>query len=142
MKNKEGYHFMIELKEHGDFRGNLQVIEAEKNIPFPIRRIFYQYNNDVNASRGNHANRNSRFGFVCVSGECSVKIDDGKDVKTYVLDSPRKLLVIDKMIWKEMYGFSDNSVLLVVSDCLYDSFEYIYDYSEFVKSIDCKKLLK
>lgn len=39
------------------------------------------------------------------------------------------------MVWKEMYDFSEDSVLLCLSNEHYDATEYIRDYEAFSKEI-------
>ncbi|EAI8083560.1 WxcM-like domain-containing protein, partial [Campylobacter coli] len=41
-----------------------------------------------------------------------------------------------KMLWKQMYDFSKDCILLVLSNTLYDANEYIRDYNEFLKAVD------
>ena len=129
---------LVSLKKMGDSRGEMCVIEGQKQVPFAIARIFYDYHNapgDVE-SRGNHANRNSQFAFVCVAGSCVVSVDDGVNQDTYTLSDPTQMLVVDKMVWKEMSGFSPDSVLLVLSSHVYDQNEYIRDYAEFRAAVN------
>ena len=124
---------MIKLNELGDERGGLVVIEEDDLlVPFPIKRVFYEYNTACDITRGNHANKNSKFAMVSISGYCTIEIDDGKDKKKYKLDSPLKLLIVDKMTWKIMKEFSKDNILLVLSDHKYDGSEYITDYDEFL----------
>lgn len=129
-------HYILTLKDHGDERGGLCVIENYKDFPFVIKRVFYNFCMNPNMRRGMHANRNSTFGLVSIHGSCNVLVDDGKNKETYNLDSPFKLLIIGKMLWKEMYDFSDDNVLLIVSDSIYDKYEYISDYTDFCKIVD------
>lgn len=124
-------HYLIELKECGDERGGLAIIEAEKQFPFQIQRVFYEYNTINDIARGNHANINSSFGLVSVKGSCCVEVDDGHEKVQYQLDSPHKFLYIDKMIWKVMKDFTKDNVLLVISDQKYNEHEYVRDYEEF-----------
>ena len=120
----------INLKEFGDQRGKLVSIE-NNHLPFKMERLFYIYDTDNSAIRGNHANRNSSFVFVCITGACDVLIDDGESRVTYHLDSPDKALYCPKGSWKEMFNFKKGTVLLVVSDQPFDNTEYIRDYTEF-----------
>lgn len=131
MENKK--HYIFELKPFCDEDGFLAVMEEEKEIPFKIRRIFYEYGVECSSLRGKHANRNSRFCLIAVAGSCEVLVEDGINKTIYYLDKPNKVLYLDKMIWKTMSGFSTDCVLLVLSDCLYDKDEYIRDYDLFLQ---------
>lgn len=126
----------IFFSEMGDERGNLVVIEGHQDIPFEIKRVFYMYGSDPNIVRGQHANRRSSFVLINVSGTSKVRITDGTDELIVVLDKPRMGVYIPPMYWKDMYDFSPDSVLLVLSDEHYDGNEYIRDYAEFLKEVN------
>lgn len=71
-----------------------------------------------------------------MAGTSKVKVKDGKgNEKVYVLDRPHIGIYLPTMIWKDMYDFSDDSVLLVLASEHYDPNEYIRDYSEFEKIV-------
>ncbi len=133
MENKK--HYLFELTPISDKEGCLAVIEEEKQIPFKIKRVFYEYGFLGSSSRGNHANIHSQFCLIAVSGSCNVTVEDGKEKTEYKLDKPNKVLYIDQMIWKSMFNFSNDCVLLVLSDCLYDKNEYINDFQKYLKII-------
>ena len=124
---------VLEFKEYGDERGNLVVAEGEKDIPFEIKRVFYMYGSDPGIIRGRHANRNSQFVLINVAGTSRVRLDDGFTTKVVELDKPRMGLYIAPMVWKDMYDFSPDSVLLCLSDANYDDSEYIRDYNDYLK---------
>ena len=133
MENKK--HYLYEIKPFSDEDGSLAVIEEEKQIPFKIKRIFYEYGVEQSSLRGQHANKNSRFCLIAVSGSCDVIVEDGKNKTIYKLDKPNKVLYLDKMVWKTMTHFSKDCVLLVLSDCLYDKQEYVRDFKEYMNNI-------
>ncbi len=126
---------LIQIKEHGDERGKLYVLENQKQIPFDIKRIFYISGVKNGESRGNHANLNSQFVLICVAGTCKIEIDLGKKKEIVVLDRADKGLYLAPNVWKRMYDFSEGAVLLVVSDTEYLAEDYIYDYEEYLKSL-------
>lgn len=121
---------LINLERISDARGSLVVIENSKQIPFEIKRIFYVYDTQSDISRGGHANKKSQFVFIAIHGSVRIKIKEYSGDKLFVLDNPNTALWIDKMVWKEMYDFSKDAVLLVLTNELYDASEYIYDFSK------------
>ena len=128
---------VLEFKEFGDEKGNLVVAEGSGfDIPFDIRRVFYIYGSDSDIRRGLHANRYTKFVLINVSGSSKVLIDDGKKKEIVVLDKPRMGLYLGPMVWKEMYDFSPDSVLLCPASEHYIESEYIRDYDEFIKEIN------
>ena len=124
---------ILNFPELGDNRGHLVVIESGKNIPFIIKRIFYIYGSDSDVIRGKHANRQSEFCLINVSGTSKIKAVDRKgNEKIFVLDRPHTGIYLPPMIWKDMYDFSPDSILLVLSSEYYDSEEYVRDYYQFL----------
>lgn len=121
----------IEFTRRGDEKGWLVALEAEKNIPFPVRRAYYIYGTLPGVRRGRHAHRRLRQVMVCIAGSCSVLLDDGRQAEEVFLDNKERGLVLDPMIWHEMHDFSDDCVLLVLADAWYDETDYIRNYGEF-----------
>ncbi|ADZ85480.1 sugar 3,4-ketoisomerase [Cellulosilyticum lentocellum] len=126
---------IIEWKENGGETGKLVVIEGIKNIPFEIKRLFYIYGMDKEAVRGQHSNRKSEFVMLNVCGSAKVRLHDGKKETIVSLDKPNMGLYIPKLMWKDMYDFSEDCVMLVLSNEAYDSDEYIKDFDEFLREV-------
>ena len=127
---------MLEFTQHGDERGHLVVIEGMKDVPFEIKRAFYIYGSDAEVVRGQHANRESEFVLINVAGASKVKVKDGEGNEAiFCLNRPHTGIYLPTMVWKDMYDFSEDSVLLVLASTHYNSGEYIRDYEEFVKEI-------
>ena len=131
---KEMYR-LFKFKDLGDERGKLVVIEGEKDIPFEIKRVFYIYGSDDTVVRGQHANINSEFVLINVAGQSKVKVTDGTRTEIVELKKPMDGLYLPKMVWKEMYDFSPDSVLLVLANTHYDGKEYIRDYEDYLEII-------
>ncbi len=127
---------MIEFPQNGDERGRLVVVEGCEDIPFAIKRIFYIYGSDSDVVRGQHANRASEFVLINVAGHSKVRVKDGKgNEAVFSLNRPHTGIYLPKMLWKDMYDFSNDSVLLCLASEHYDSKAYIRDYNEFVEII-------
>lgn len=127
---------MLSFKQNGDNRGHLVVIEGNKDVPFDIKRIFYIYGSDPNVIRGQHANRETEFVLVNVAGKSKVKVYDGKGNEAiFILNRPHTGIYLPTMVWKDMYDFSEDSVLLVLASEAYNPNEYIRNYDEFVEEI-------
>ncbi len=123
----------------GDARGSLVAIENNKDIPFEIKRVFYIYNTQNDSPRGCHANKKSQFVLIPLQGSCKVKIRLPHEEKIYTLNTPEQGLWLNNMVWKEMYDFSPQTTLLILSDHLYDASEYISDYNEYLNICTFKK---
>lgn len=127
---------MLEFAQCGDERGHLVVAEGGIDIPFEIRRVFYIYGSDADVVRGQHANRKTEFVLINVAGTSKVRIKDGEGNEAiFCLNRPHTGIYLPTMIWKDMYDFSEDSVLLVLASEHYDNTEYIRDYDVFVKEL-------
>ncbi|MBQ9832311.1 MAG: FdtA/QdtA family cupin domain-containing protein [Clostridia bacterium] len=126
---------IIKFQQRGDEKGWLVAVESGNEIPFDIKRIFYIFGTQGNVVRGKHANRKSEFVLINLAGSSKVRVDYGDSEEVFVLDSPDTGLYIPKLVWKDMYDFSPDSVLLVLSNEQYDTQEYIRDKQQYCKEI-------
>lgn len=126
---------LLSFPQLGDERGHLVVVEGLKDIPFEIKRMFYIYGTKTNVVRGQHANKKSEFVLINLSGNCKIKVDDGENKEVIILDKPHEGIYLEKMVWKDMFDFSEDSILLVLSNHSYDSEEYVRDYENFKREI-------
>ena len=128
---------MISFQQRGDERGDLIVAEGDgMDIPFSIKRVFYMYGSDADVVRGQHANRKSEFVLINVAGTSKVTVKDGLGNEIeYHLNRPNTGIYIPRMVWKEMYAFSQDSVLLVLSNEHYDEADYIREYDAFLEEV-------
>jgi dTDP-4-dehydrorhamnose 3,5-epimerase-like enzyme len=133
---------LIQLQKHGDERGSLVALEEEKNIPFPIKRVYYSFGTKEGVRRGFHAHKKLKQVAIVMIGSCRFHLDDGKEKIELLLDNPAQGLIIDPMIWHEMYDFSEDCVLMVLADDYYDELDYIRDYEEFIKGCDDDSFFK
>lgn len=120
---------------HGDDRGQLVAIEAMKDLPFAINRVYYIYDTLRDVRRGFHAHRDLQQILLCVSGSCMIHLDDGKETAEVRLDKPNEGLYIANNMWREMYDFSEGAVLLVLASRHYDEADYIRNYDDFIEMI-------
>lgn len=124
---------LIEFQMLGDERGSLLSLEGNKNIPFDIKRVYYIFNTVKGISRGFHAHKELKQVAIAVSGSCRFVLDDGTDKAEVILDMPTKGLLIESFMWREMHDFSDDCVLMVLADQLYDESDYIRKYEDFLR---------
>lgn len=125
---------LINFPALGDERGSLVALEANRQIPFDIKRVYYIYGTSQGVARGFHAHKNLRQVAICLKGSCRFVMDDGKDKQDVILATPDKGLLIDAMQWHEMYDFSEDCVLMVLANQLYDELDYIRDYDKFIEA--------
>ena len=115
--------------------GNLSYFEANKNIDFSIKRIYYIYDVPINTERGMHAHKKLQQVVWCPYGEIEITIDNGKDKTVYILNSPEKALLVLKGYWHYMRWIKESSVLCVAASDYYDEDDYIRDYEDYLNFI-------
>lgn len=122
---------LLSFPVHGDERGSLIALEAERDIPFEVRRAYYIYGTRGDTPRGFHAHRTLKQLLVAVSGSVSLRCEYGEHRETVVLDSPTKGLLIEGMVWHEMHDFSPDCVLMVFASDHYREEDYVRNYDVF-----------
>ncbi len=122
---------IIQLTKHLDNRGNLSVIEEEKDIPFNIERAYWIYDVPGGESRDGHGYYKSQEFIVAVSGSFDVLLDDGEKVWEFHLNRSYYGLYVPSGLWRTIKDFSTNALALVISSTPYDEGDYIRDYEEF-----------
>ncbi len=122
----------VYVQPHGDARGQLVALESKKDVPFEIKRVYYIYDTLEGVHRGFHAHKSLKQLLICVCGSCKVRLDDGSDKEEVLLNKPYEGIYIEGTIWREMYDFSSDAVLLVLASEPYNEEEYIRDYNEFL----------
>ena len=123
------------FQPHGDKRGQLVALEEFKDIPFRIKRVYYMYDTIPDMVRGCHAHKKLEQILICIHGNCKIKLDNGTETKIVHLEKPYEGLYVPNNMWREMYDFSSDAVLLVLASELYDESDYIRDYQEFLDYI-------
>lgn len=131
IKNKIGK--LLEFKKISDDRGSLTSLEEAKEIPFTTRRVYYLYNIVDGASRGHHAHKELEQVMIALHGSCEVVLDDGENKETYILNEPNVGLYIKPGLWREMYKFSKDAVLVVLASDIYNEDDYIRRYDDFIE---------
>lgn len=122
----------------GDDRGSLIACEQNHNIPFDIKRVYYIFDTVSNAVRGKHAHKTLKQILICVSGSCDILVEEKGKKQVYHLNSPMQGLYIKGLVWREMFNFSKDAVLIVLASQYYDEKDYIRDYNLFLELTESK----
>ena len=122
---------IISLPKIADDRGNLSIIESEKNIPFTMKRVHWIYDVPGGIERGGHAFKKNKEFIVALSGSFDVLLDDGMEKKVISLKRSYYGLYIPNGIWRAMNDFSTNALALVLSSEDFSDDDYILDFEEF-----------
>lgn len=124
---------LVSIPKILDQRGNLSFVENNNQIPFEIKRTYWIYDVPGGESRGGHAYKENEEFIIALSGAFDVTVDDGNQKKTYSLNRSYFGLYIPKGIWREITNFSTNSLALEFGSTLYNSSDYIREYSDFLR---------
>lgn len=122
---------VIELKRIERPQGNLTPVEGDRDVPFPLARVYYFYDIPGGESRGGHAHRQLEQVIVAVMGSFDVVLDDGSESKVFRLDRGYRGLYVPPMIWREIEGFSSGGIGVVLASEPYAEDDYIRDYERF-----------
>lgn len=118
-----------------DIRGLLTFGEINQPLPFIPKRYFLVFDVPSKHIRGEHAHRKLHQFMVCVSGSCSVMLDDGDNRDEVILDSPTLGLYVPPLIWGVQYKYTPDAIMLVLASDIYNPDDYIRDYEDFIKII-------
>ena len=127
------------FQQHGDDRGMLVALEEYKDIPFEIKRVYYMYDTKKDVHRGFHAHKSLEQILICIHGSCKVLLDNGTEKKIVSLEKPYEGLYIANNMWREMYDFSEDAVLMMLASEYYKEEDYIRDYNEFLRMVGVEK---
>lgn len=123
------------FQQHGDERGQLVALEAGHDVPFEIKRVYYMYDTGEGVIRGCHAHKKLDQVLICLKGSCKILLDNGMEKETVSLEKPYEGLYITGNIWREMYDFTPDAVLIVLASEPYNEDDYIRDYDAFLRFI-------
>ncbi len=123
------------FQQHGDERGQLVALEEFKDIPFEIKRVYYMYDTGQGVRRGFHAHKSLEQILICIHGSCKILLDNGGEKKIVPLECPYEGLYVSNAMWREMYDFSPDAVLMVLASDYYKEEDYIRSYDDFLEYV-------
>lgn len=123
---------LVSLPRISDGRGSLSFVQPGPLLPFEIRRLYYLYDVPTGQVRGAHGHRKLQQLMVAVSGAVDVECDDGRQRRSFRLDSPDVGLYVSPMIWRNLTGFTPGTVCVVLASEPYDESDYFRSYDDFL----------
>jgi len=119
-----------------DRDGVLCIMNALREIPFEIRRVYFINNLDSCSSvRGRHAHRKLQQVIFCINGSFTLSLDDGVNRQDIEMKRENEGVILGPMLWHTMRDFSGGCVLLVAASDYFDESDYIRDYAEFMRLV-------
>lgn len=123
---------IIELdKHHSKRKGNISVVENNKDIPFEVKRVYYLYDIPGGKSKGAHTHKELSQLIISASRSFTVTLDDGNVKRTFHLNRPYQGLYVKPGIWRNFDDPLSGSVCLVLASHPYNENDYIRDYEDF-----------
>jgi WxcM-like, C-terminal len=115
-------------------KGSLCVAEGGKEIPFPIKRVYWVYAAQSDGEvRGHHAHKESVQVVVPMHGKLKIELESPTgETFTYELLKPNEGLLVPPLFWRRIFMEKHGSCMCFASK-EYNEEDYIRDYSVFKK---------
>lgn len=117
--------------------GELSFFEANHDVGFDIKRIYYISKVPEGVRRGFHAHKELRQLLFCPYGKIQLILENELGREEIELSDPSIGVVIDRPTWREMLWLQKDSVLCVAASDYYKVDDYIRDYKDFIEYINC-----
>ena len=124
---------LIKFKSFIDKYGSLTPIESKVDIPFEIKRVYYITGVNKDVTRGFHSHKKLHQILVCLNGSVKIKTINPNEEEVFELNNPSIGLYIGPYVWREMFDFTDESVLLVLASEYYDEDDYVRNYDFYLE---------
>ena len=115
--------------------GELSFFEANQDINFEVKRVYYISKVPEGVRRGFHAHKELKQLLFCPYGKIQLILENKEIREEITLSDPSIGIIIDKPTWREMLWLEKDSVLVVAASDYYKVEDYIRDYSEFKKYV-------
>lgn len=129
---------LIKFRDITDKYGHLTPIESKKDIPFEVKRIYYISQVEKGVTRGFHSHKKLHQILICLNGSLKIRVRNPNEEEVIELNNTSVGLYIGPLIWREMFDFSEGSVLLVLASEYYDEDDYIRNYDFYIE--EAKKI--
>ena len=129
---------LIAIPQVVDMRGVTSFAEIDKHLPFVAKRFFVVSDVPGREVRGEHAHKTLHEFLVCLKGSLSVVLDDGKVREEVELDSPNVGLHVPPQVWRVVYKYTPDTLMLSLCSHVYDPADYIRDYSDFLAFVGAR----
>ena len=124
---------IVKISNIEDKRGKISFFEFNKDINFSIKRVYYIHDVRENMKRGFHAHKNLKQLLVAINGSFDIDLFIGKDKSTYKLDNCNEGIILEGIVWRELYNFSSDAICMCFASNEYDEDDYIKNFDEFLE---------
>lgn len=123
----------INLTKFEDSRGNLSFIEANKHIPFSIKRTYLIYDVPGGEIRGGHAYKQLEEFIIALSGSFDIVLNNGKKNSKITLNRSYYGVYVPSLVWRKLENFSTNSLCMILASRPYEEEDYIRSHDKFLE---------
>ena len=128
--------YILSLSSTGSSDIGKLVVAEGKNLPFPVRRVYWTFGVPPDKIRGHHAHYELEQLIVAAHGTLEMVVETPDRVRhTFLLESPNQVLYIPPMCWREI-RFGPNAVLVCLASAEYIEADYIRSYYDFCKVVE------
>jgi dTDP-4-dehydrorhamnose 3,5-epimerase-like enzyme len=114
-----------------ELSGTLAVHQAFDTVPFDIKRMFTVCGK-TGVARGGHSHIACYQYLICVTGNITVQYFDGHERHKVLLDDLSQGMLVPPGIWLDVSYETDNAILVVLCDRIYEPEDYIHEKLEFL----------
>jgi dTDP-4-dehydrorhamnose 3,5-epimerase-like enzyme len=107
----------------------------DNQLPIKIKRIFIIGGVKKGDIRGEHALFKTNQIITVLKGKVLLELDDGKDKKRILLQSPQKAILVKPLIWRTLKILEDDTLILVFCDREHNEKDYIRNYENFIQQV-------
>lgn len=129
---------LMKFSDITDKYGHLTPVEGKTDIPFVIKRVYYITRVDQGTTRGYHSHRKLHQVLICLNGSVKIRLKNPREEEIVELNDPAVGLYIGPFIWREMFEFTEGSVLLILASEYYDESDYIRNYDFYLEEANNK----
>lgn len=113
--------------------GFISIAQAQKELPFELKRTFWTYYTPESVVRGRHAHVHTEMVLIALNGRIIVYTEmPNGDKEIFVLERPTQGLYMPPLCWHTMQ-YTHTAVQLVLASSEYDEKDYIRKYEDFQK---------
>ena len=123
----------LELPSVRDERGVLTAIEAGRDVPFPILRVFLVHH--TTTDRGGHAHKDTDQVVTAAAGELTLEVTDGHSSQSFKLDDPTRGVYVPRMLFVRLQSFSADAVCLVFASTHYNMKQSYRSWEAYLEAI-------
>lgn len=120
---------------NGDERGALTALEVERDVPFPIQRVFLVHDVAPGVPRGGHAHRDTDQVVLGLAGTVEVRVSDGTDEAVHLLSGPGEGLYVGRMTWIDLARFDPGAICLVLASDRYDRARSLRTWDDYLAAV-------